>query len=348
MPLFNAVRGVASPKATRETEITSMEWNKTTMPSTAYWKSVCYGDGKFVAVAQNSDAVAYSEDGIIWIQTELPISANWHSVCYGDDKFVAIANNSDAIVYSEDGITWNLVTLSSTNYSYNVCYGNGVFLSVGSSTTCLYSTDGITWNTTKLPASACHICYGDNKFVAIYDNSGVAVYSEDGITWNTTTIPTARWQSICYGNGKFLGVAYFKIAAYSEDGVIWSQIELPITNYTARYGNGKFLVFSNSGGSTIIYSIDCINWSETSFPSGYATYSDLCYGNGIYVAVARSSDKAAYSLTSIKSNIKALDYIDIDNDGTKDTYRYNGDTLYINDYTEIINYNDILTSIETE
>ena len=39
----------------------STAWTNATLPSTAYWYSVCYGNGKFVAVAWNSDEAAYSD-----------------------------------------------------------------------------------------------------------------------------------------------------------------------------------------------------------------------------------------------------------------------------------------------
>ena len=55
-----------------------------------YWYSVCYGDGKFVAVASNpnhANTLAHSIDGITWTQTEMPVYANWSSVCYGNGKF---------------------------------------------------------------------------------------------------------------------------------------------------------------------------------------------------------------------------------------------------------------------
>ena len=39
----------------------------------------------------------------------MPVSANWHSVCYGDGKFVAVAFKGTIAVYSIDGETWTNV-----------------------------------------------------------------------------------------------------------------------------------------------------------------------------------------------------------------------------------------------
>ena len=41
-------------------------WNETTMPGAASWSSVAFGEGKFVAIAANSNIAAYSTDGISW------------------------------------------------------------------------------------------------------------------------------------------------------------------------------------------------------------------------------------------------------------------------------------------
>ena len=54
MPLFNAVGGSSAPRATYEYEI--LKWTQTTLPTSATtWYSVTYGNGKFVAIAGNSN-----------------------------------------------------------------------------------------------------------------------------------------------------------------------------------------------------------------------------------------------------------------------------------------------------
>lgn len=97
-----------------------------TLPTGTGWSSVCYGDGKFVAVLSGSSIAAYSTDGITWTETTLPGSRSWTSVCYGNGVFVAIATDGttaywkqtsvqpdlisfhlDSIVtYTEEGMTW--------------------------------------------------------------------------------------------------------------------------------------------------------------------------------------------------------------------------------------------------
>ena len=173
------------------------EWSKAmllksvmvTLPASAEWRSVCYGNGKFVAVAYNSNAVVYSTDGINWTRTTLPASTRWRSVCYGNGKFVVVAQDSNAVVYSTDGITWTRTTLPASASWRSVCYGNGKFVAVAfDNTIAAYSIDGITWTQTTLPSSAYwySVCYGDGKFVAVTYDSTIAAYSVDGINWTNT------------------------------------------------------------------------------------------------------------------------------------------------------------------
>ena len=73
------------------------------MPSSAFWYSVTYGDGKFVAVCGNG-IPAYSTDGITWTETTMPSSAFWHSVVYGNSKFVTVPYYNDIAAYSTNNI----------------------------------------------------------------------------------------------------------------------------------------------------------------------------------------------------------------------------------------------------
>ncbi|MBQ0141294.1 MAG: hypothetical protein KBT06_00590 [Prevotellaceae bacterium] len=147
----------------------SLAWTLATIPS-ASWRSVCYGDGKYVAVAYSSNKTAYSEDGINWTATTMPSKADWYSVCYGDGKFVAVAYSSNKAAYSEDGINWTAATLPSR----------------------------VSWKS---------VCYGDGKFVAVA-NSDEAAYSENGINWTAAMMPSpANWESVCYGDGKYVAIA---------------------------------------------------------------------------------------------------------------------------------------------
>ncbi|MGC5326213.1 tandem-95 repeat protein [Brevibacillus sp. SYSU BS000544] len=81
--------------------------------------SVTYGNGKFVAVGENS--VSYSSDGNVWNKVTVPGNP-LYSVTYGNGKFVTVGAGG-AIVSSTDGITWNTTETSNTTSDfYSVAY----------------------------------------------------------------------------------------------------------------------------------------------------------------------------------------------------------------------------------
>ena len=205
-------------------------WTQGIMPSSQKWGSVCYGDGKFVAIVFGSNNIfAYSTDGINWTQGTMPSEQEWYSVCYGNGKFVAIGN-TNKFAYSTDGINWTQGTMPSSQNWYSVCYGNGKFVAIGNTNKFAYSTDGINWTEGTMPSNGWwSVCYGNGKFVAIAGGSNSAfAYSEDGINWTQGTLPSRqRWWSVCYGNGKFVAVTISNVFTYSTDGVNWTEGTLP-------------------------------------------------------------------------------------------------------------------------
>ena len=122
-----------------------VDWWESTLPSSANWRSVTYGAGKFVAVAtSNTNKAAYSTDGITWAAATLPKSESWSNVVFGNGKFVAVASSSsNAAAYSTDGINWTAAILPSTQYWNGLTFGDGKFVAVANGAQGAYSTDGI-------------------------------------------------------------------------------------------------------------------------------------------------------------------------------------------------------------
>ena len=288
-------------------------WTQGTMPSKQSWNSVCYGNGKFVAVAYNSNVFAYSTDGITWTEGTMPNSNKWSLVCYGNGKFVAIDGYSNIFAYSTDGINWTQGTMPSKQSWNSVCYGNDKFVAVAQSTGDLskvfaYSTDGITWTQGTMPSAKnwMSVCYGNGKYITVATESNVFAYSTDGITWTQGTMPSSQsWYSVCYGNDKFVAVSRgtttngSNIFAYSTDGITWTQGTLLSSNYWGYicYGNGKFVVITTSvSRNNVAYSVDGINWTQGTMPSSQ-DWMSVCYGNGKFVATINDSNVFAYLST---------------------------------------------------
>lgn len=93
-----------------------INWTQGSLPSSRTWKSLAYGDGKFVIASAMSGLtqtshVAYSSDGINWTEYQLEWFANWNSLNYLNNAFILIGSTNMAY-YSSDGISWTNFNLS--------------------------------------------------------------------------------------------------------------------------------------------------------------------------------------------------------------------------------------------
>src|ERR1035437_6571751 len=120
------------------------------------WRSVTYGNGLFVAVANDSSSintVMTSLDGINWVLRNASVAQSWQSVTYGNDLFVAIASDgvhTNTVMTSSDGFNWITRVASVAQTWLAVTFGNSLFVAVSDSAgtnTVMTSPDGITWTT---------------------------------------------------------------------------------------------------------------------------------------------------------------------------------------------------------
>ena len=324
---------------------TDISWNSSTLPGNPIsWISVCYGNGKFIAVNEEDSTGASSTDGINWTYNiSLPSNSiyGYYSVCYGNGKFVAVNSNFGA--YSTDGVNWSrsIIPNGGSQQGGNwisVCYGNGKFVTVGGGVAAdnkaAYSIDGINWNSSTLSTSAVwtSICYGGGKFVAIA-NSDTMNYSTDGINWFESVMINYsglanNWRSVCYGNGKFVAIEDGGRSAYSTDGINWFESAISLGYLkSVCYGNGMFVAIAygetqgNDIGATYkaAYSTDGINWSIATLPV-YNNWTAICYGNYKFITIGSYSTAIAYGIYPKLS----INYNN-NNDYTVSNLYYNGD-----------------------
>lgn len=294
------------------------------LPSAENWKSVCYGDSKFVAVGHDGN-ISYSLDTVTWISCTIPgdkYEQAWNDVCYGNDKFVAVSNSSDKVAYSEDGIIWQTIKLPSGQDLTSVSFGVGKFVAIDQYCKVLYSTDGINWISKNLGqdlgiyTNFYSICFGEDKFVAL-GIGDVAVYSVDGVSWRTINLPSialgtdhvTSWNCACSGGGKFVALSPSEVMIYSNDGISWSSEQLPSGSWHGLcYGNDKFVAVGANG--KCMYSFDGINWIEAYLPCT-ANFQSVCYGGGKFVAISSDSEVVVYSMDGI--NWEIYSYYQLEN-----------------------------------
>lgn len=89
-------------------------WTLRTTPVPLPFFSVCYGNGKFIAIEGSAsfrgNQAAISLDGVEWAMCVTPYDAyvSWNCVCFGNDLFVAVANSGGPTtnrIMTSDGIT---------------------------------------------------------------------------------------------------------------------------------------------------------------------------------------------------------------------------------------------------
>jgi hypothetical protein len=277
-------------------------WRTATMPTSANWRAIAYGNGKYVALVYNSNRVAYSADGINWTLTTLPISGNWKAITYGNGRFVAVPSSGNICVVSDEGIYWFARDLPTNGLWDSIAYGDGKFVAVdsGSTVRSAYSDDGNNWTAGTLPDNQewDAIAFGGGKFVIMGD--GEALYSTDGINWTkATTFPVrAYFVATAYGAGKFVSVSSHYGSVYSVDGITWEAGTLSnIYEWTnIAYGNGKFVAVSKQQKEA--YSTDGINWTIYNMRSSGDWYAFI-FGGDKFVALAYNSNNELYSINSM-------------------------------------------------
>ena len=240
------------------------------MPSRGY-TDIAYGNGVFVAT-KGTTAGAYSKDGEIWETISFPASAT--KVVFGNGVFVVVGAK-DAAAYSTDGITW---TATSIPYTSNVevievAYGGGMFVAINNGRTAFYSTDGITWTSSTFSSNTNYanreIAYGNGNFVITRDG-GECYYSTDGITWKQG-VATNGFSALTYAEGMFVGIArdtYKGRVYYTTDPTTaWTEgARLTDDDTWTDIDYGNGVFVAVSNGAYAAYSTDGINWTETTLP----------------------------------------------------------------------------------
>jgi hypothetical protein len=272
------------------------------------WRSVAYGNGRFVAVSTTgaSNRVMTSVDGINWTPRASAAENSWWSVTFGDGKFVAVSGTGDnnRVMTSTDGESWftQATPESADGIGWrSITYGNGRFVAVASSGTgkrVMTSPDGTVWTSQDAAAvnSWYSVAYGNGLFVAVSGGTGSGnrvMTSTDGENWTASvSAPDNTWRSVVYGAGRFVAVASGsgdKVMT-SPNGLTWTSQSSAADNewYGVTYGAGLFAAVAQTGSSNrIMVSPDGVSWTSRLSPADSA-WENVVYHDGIFVAVASS------------------------------------------------------------
>ena len=212
------------------------DWFELTFTTAAFWTSLTYGNGVWVAVASNTTTSKYSlDDGVTWLDSNTHISSSWINVSYGDGKFVAVSVAGLSRI-STDGITWLDYTITGSSSVSSVTFdGNNWIATTKSAPTFFRSPDGITWTSAISPfCQTSSVTSGSGILVAgclttTSRNNGMLYSTDGGRRWfesNTILIgddgvASPTFDTVTYAEGRFWAFESGGLSASSVDGANW-------------------------------------------------------------------------------------------------------------------------------
>jgi hypothetical protein len=199
--------------------------------------------------------------------------------------FVAISTATASAAYSADqGGTWSATggTTGKTNLK-SLAYGNNLYIAVGGTASAVaVSLSGSlagTWsdrssNITTNASGYTNIVYGAGVFCAIGGTVSSFTAADPTVWYAGATLPSKTWASVTYGNGRFVALASDGTVCYTTN---W-QTNAWVTTPSPATNNTWVTVLNNP-----------------LFANGVTTWSRIRYGQGLFVAIATSSQAVATS-----------------------------------------------------
>lgn len=292
--------------------IAGSSWSSISLGDDRSYRSIAYGNGRFVAIISGYNELATSTDGINWSSVNLPSYQLWTDIAYGNGRFMAISLTNNFGITSTDGLNWNTINLpavvsnSSVSQYTSITFGNGLFvisgINLNNSLFAAYSTNGSSWTISNLPQWGNEhnlIRYVNGKFINVqyYNNNSYNYYnlSDNGITWTTSGSaiggPSTPIRDVVFGNSTIVAVENSSRIYRSTNATTWTSTTVITANWNSiSYGNGKFVVIAD-GTAQALTSSDGATWTVVSLPTS-SFWKDITYGTHINKFVAIGSGGA--------------------------------------------------------
>lgn len=247
--------------------------------------------------------VTFSSPGFTSSGGTINTARQWTSITASADKFVAVALDTNIVAYSANGTLWSNSTLPAQALWTKVKYVGGVYMAFASGGQAARSDNGIAWTAMTMPSVAewRDVTYGENRWVAVAMGSNKSAYSTDGSAWTASTLTEgAEWNAVEYGKGQFVAIAASDSStgvavAYSDNGITWTATSIPSGSIALAYGNNRFVALAGgyAGATEVSISFDGVTWTEGTIQG--ADWRAIKYAQGLFVAVATGSSIVAIS-----------------------------------------------------
>ena len=244
------------------------------------WGGIAYGDGKFVANACTDLIMLISDDGINWIYNIA--TKKVRDMTFGNGKFVALDQDSDNILvitpYIEENNQLHKITTiaSCTNDLRKIINANGRFYAVGRSGRATMSNDGTNWFLFTIPVfdDIRALRYADmmNMFFIVSDKG--VYYTYDWYNWNL--LREGDYTDVCFARGKFVIIGTSDTILSNEVLSItapetpllqlhfstWTKTSIEYQIKDICYGNGYYYCVTKADkGNLLYYSTDFNTWT---------------------------------------------------------------------------------------
>lgn len=299
-------------------------WTCSAVNQREYWTDVAYGNSKFLAVGGFSESTMTSTSGTSWTVNTVN-EGRWKSVAFGNGRFVGVRdsvpngrNVEGYIPFGDtvDGVSWNVGVFTDSKLDFDwtsIAFGNGVFVATGSrrvgepggtfgydpaithENSIAVSTDGRSWSFPNSVPSTFEnpiIEFGQNVFRVFSRSSERILTSSNGMSWVWESLPkpvdaitAASNMIVAFANGTatyggpFKGVqgevltsikgASWVMTPYGDTSLSSSQLS---SYQAAVYGGGKFVAVGN-GSSPAMSSTDGLNWRRSEKTASTASSS---------------------------------------------------------------------------
>lgn len=227
---------------------------------------------------------AYSTDGINWIPVNTTVYSI-RSLCYGNGKFIAWAmgihenaSNSDGFLGSSvDGKKWNFTKLGYyiDDIKSDIIFAENKFVACGRDKLVEYSTDGINWNSVIIvnySMSYSKIVYGNGIYACFELKSTQVRYSmsSTGLNgdWNSGNLKSEHSMSylrdIVFDGEKFVLLCGDNIYTSTDLKTFTKVVNFDFGRINAlSYKNGLYVAVGmndRNDNAYLAYSFDLTNW----------------------------------------------------------------------------------------
>ncbi|EEF60891.1 hypothetical protein [Pedosphaera parvula] len=221
-------------------------------------------------------------------------------VVYGNGRYVAVADQSDGcrIYTSEDGLNWTFRFTDPSSWGLSLTFSSGHFCGISAWAMANVSSNGIDWLATQMTQvsqdfTPADITYAPTPggYVVVGGTNGVGSIwsSPNGATWIPRTISGGVGgpiSSVAYGFSTLIAIGNNDGAAYTcvLPSTTWNRRSIP-GGKTISCANGRFFVPLNS--NTNLISIGGTSPLWTPLGTGLTNMlGKVVYANGLYMAQA--------------------------------------------------------------